>query len=466
MSLYFFENPPPSVSCGYRKPHLYLGSPLNELENIKKSNRLLKTDLKSCYHQFILKEEDQPNMAFTFKGQVYYYQVMPLGPSVCVYIAQKTQRFSCDYFSLKYNKWAFVFIDDILSEPGDTNIDEVLEKQFGYIFSQKKRQEGEKIEFCGFEINASDKTLKIKEETAETITAAAKEVLEGTSPHKFQKFCGKIVFASQVSTQGRTNTFYMNKALASYQRQHKFLPKTGTVPISEDLRAEIQFWGNIKAHPEFKFEDRNLRVYPFETSTDASGSAFGVRAGPLKIRGKFEQSFLAESIQAKETFALHYFITKIAPENTDMKVLVDNQALKHSFDRKYSANEASNKLLKQIYASLAQKNQMLSLVWIPTTQMAAMGADGLTRDHKTAFQDQKALSSYGGRKLRGILGSKAENCIDLFSSSVDNPLEVDYCHVNHDVNDPKALGLDAFEYLEKSLGKPVGKWLYIYWRGF
>ena len=453
-------------NAGYKRPHLYLGSPLNELREIEKSEKLLKTDLRKCYFQYPLVPENYSKLGFRFGDRCFYWTVLALGPSPAVYMAQKTQRFSCDFYSFWTGKWVYVYIDDMLSRPGGEEVDVFLTKKLGYIFSKGKRQEGFELDFCGFSLNCKEKTVKVKAETAVEIAEGVEEVLKGCSAFDFQSFCGKITFASQVAVEGRTNTHAINGLLGDLQRKYgKFLPKTGTITLNQEVVSELQFWQQINSHEALNFDSRELKVLPLQVTTDASSTAYGVTIGNLKVRGTFGADLADEPIQVKETAALHLYITEYAPERTDLTVCIDNQSLKHSFDRKFSKNVSANNLLKEIFQALAKKKSALNLLWIPTKIMADSGADPLTRNFKKEFEDSKALSEFGGKRLRRYLGSKVENIIDLFASAVDNPLQANYCHVFHDRDDHLALGVDAFEYLDRLGTAEVGFWLYAYWGG-
>ena len=142
-------------------------------------------------------------------NRCFYWRCLPLGASPAVFIAQKVQRFAADYFQLKTEMWVFVFIDDFMSRPGLEEIDRFLEEYFGYEFSLEKRAVGSSLEFCGFLIDVLLKEIRVKDSLLVEICELAKEILAGASPFTFQRFCGKICFASQVAVEGRTNTFFI-----------------------------------------------------------------------------------------------------------------------------------------------------------------------------------------------------------------------------------------------------------------
>ena len=93
--------------------------------------------------------------------------------------------------------------------------------------------------------------------------------------------------------------------------------------------------------------------------------------------------------------------------------------------------------------------------------MAEEGADSLTRDFRAKFEDLKSLAQYGVKTL--LKKADIDNrTIDLFASSIDNPLKLKYCHINWDQNDRKALGMDAFEFLDRLAAGWVTITLYAY----
>ena len=161
----------------------------------------------------------------------------------------------------------------------------------------------------------------------------------------------------------------------------------------------------------------------------------------------FDEELLDESIQVKECQALLHFVENFAPEKTRITVLVDSQPVIGAFKNKFSKNQKVNSMLRQIFAVLARKGSMLELIWIPTAEMAEVGADNLTRDYISAFRDLKSLSVHGADRLLRFV-QLGEEAIDLFASAADNPFGLKYCHTAWDVDDKLAMGCDAFEFLE------------------
>ena len=76
-----------------------------------------------------------------------------MGCSQSVYVVQSINKAACRYYSLKTGLFANVFVDDFASVPGEgVFLDDFL-SALGYQFKHSKRELGEKVEFCGFEID-------------------------------------------------------------------------------------------------------------------------------------------------------------------------------------------------------------------------------------------------------------------------------------------------------------------------
>ena len=314
---------------------------------------------------------------------------------------------------------------------------------------------------------SSEKTIKLRPKTAEKIEKLTTRALAGSTPANFQALCGVLAFASGVDLAGRTYIYGLNRALADLQSLygHKF-PTTGSVEISATARIELEYWQKIKNHQPRNFSEVKRSILPFKIFTDASLSNFGVKIGNKQIRGEFPLELTATGIQTKETFALFYYLKNFAPPLTEITILVDNQSLVSNFKKRMSRNEDINGLLRQMFDILKVKKSVVNIYWISTHRMLAEGADGLTRSRFVDyFSDDKSLSEMGKERLLELSGLDLKKTTDVFASSVDNPLNVYYAHINWDTSDTKALGLDGFQFLGEQEGKKLAFHLYIYFRG-
>ena len=118
--------------------------------------------------------------------------------------------------------------------------------------------------------------------------------------------------------------------------------------------------------------------------------------------------------------------------------------------------------MREILITLAKKKSTMELSWIPTETMASEGADPLTRNWVTQFEDLFSLSKWGARHLKKLVKLDGKDLVDLFASVVDNPYRTRYCHIAWDTDDRLALGCDAFAYLEALRSRGVEQTLYAY----
>ena len=137
----------------YTRPKIYLETPLNYLFELRKAKKLLTNDLTKCFYQFKTVEENRRYLGFVFEGRYFTWSVVPMGCSQSVYIVQTINKTACRYYSLTTGLFANVFVDDFASVPGnEVFLDEILGR-LGYQFKNSKRELGEIVEFCGFEID-------------------------------------------------------------------------------------------------------------------------------------------------------------------------------------------------------------------------------------------------------------------------------------------------------------------------
>ena len=169
-----------------------------------------------------------------------------------------------------------------------------------------------------------------------------------------------------------------------------------------------------------------------------------------------------DNIQVKECYALLYYVEHFAPSNVHLMVQTDSQAVEGAFNNKYSKNEKVNEMLGKLLKILEAKMTTMELKWISTKKMAEHGADPLTRNFESAFEDPKSLSEIGLKKLKKMVNLGPET-VDLFASSVDNPLQGRYAHISWDLGDKQALGCDCFEYLDTVRLQELRQTLYAYW---
>ena len=306
-------------------------------------------------------------------------------------------------------------------------------------------------------------TLCVKEKTRSEIKTKIEKLLSGASPLQFQSVAGSLAFASSVGLVGRTYCYHINRKLAALQDTygHHF-PEEGVLPLEPEVLDELSYWQKIDENPKFDFDNSKQVNLPFKVYTDASNKFFGIKLGQKQIRGDIPPVLALEPIQVKEAFAVRYYIVEHSPANTRINLLTDNKALFHNFQKRSSRNELVNQYLREIFVVLRERKSALDMAWISTELMLEEGADQLSRDFVEKFFDEKGLSELGAAKILNISGLDTNRAIDVFASSANNPFNIQYAHINWDLEDKKALGKDGFEFLDGLYGKLVGFHLFVY----
>ena len=272
-----------------------------------------------------------------------------------------------------------------------------------------------------------------------------------------------IAFAAGLGPEGRSHCFNLNRLLASLQSKFGFkFPSSGSVDLDEGAKAEVLFWKEIEKHEPFSFYLENRKSLNFKVYTDSSSNSYGIKMDKHQVRGSIPLDILNEPILVKECFGFYVYIRDFAPPDSNILMLTDSKALFYNYKKKASRNQKVNDYLMKSFKILREKKSAVQLEWICTAVMKAEGADGLSRNFMEEFRDDKSLSPRGVDRLLVRSGLRKEVTVDLFASKADNVLSTSYCHICWDRDDPLALGLDAFAYLEDLFGKKIEFHIYAY----
>ena len=417
-------------------------------------SQMVKKDQRKCFYQYPLSEKSSKESSFLFKGKdgterKFRWLVLAFGISAATFIVQSINKVLVDYYSLSFNKFALVYIDDYAFEDNEGEF-EKLAVEVGLIFNAKKDMRGTKIELLGWELNFEEKTAKITTDKRQKIENMAREMLTTSSVNieNLQSFVGRIGFASRACRLGRLNSFYIERLLAQQQADGndenlKFVCKLG-----EHHKQEIRFWLDMKNHQpiSFKLEPRfTLEIGAF---TDASSKKWAWKLGNKTMAGTFEEDKKNWPIILKEGWALKKLFDDNNFQRLNLEILVDNQPLVLSFNKKFSKNPILHQLIKEMHLKNLKNGNRILLKWIPTSRMAEEGADGASRGQYKL--DLDSLSDKGVEKVRKIINlEQDEELFDLFSSPVDNVFRVRYFSEQIDQEDQWSMEEGAFNLLNR-----------------
>ena len=354
-----------------------------------------------------------------------------------------------EYFKLKYQKFASIYLDDYFYEPNKPSLVEIGQK-LGMIFHDKKFSEGSIIQMLGVDLNLVDKTATVSSSNIKKFANIAKEaIFRGKiSEKKLEKLMGCISFAAQFCSLGRLNTFFLTGKLAKIQRESRELSTELDITLDEHIIKELDFWADYSSAECLSFKKRPEYTSNLDCFSDASNGLWAVKLGARTFSGEFPEEYKDSDIMTKEAYALKQAIKKLDISGHEITLYNDNQPLTYAFKHQYSRNPQVHKLLKEAYDIALSRDNSVKVQWVTTNTMAETGADPESRGVYT--QDSSALSNAGVARARELMKLEdSERLFDLFSSPADNVFDCFYFSLQTRGEDPLNMEEDAWELIER-----------------
>ena len=458
----------------YKKMKIDLVDVTREGEAISKIEKFQIEDLKSCYNQFSLSPNSIPWFGCRYKGRVLVWQVAFYGVAAAPALINKMNNIAVTAEALRTGVYGSMYLDDMLSELVSEISDQEHPikkhmKEMGYIFSEKKSQIGTNVVFCGVELDAEKKTMRISEKTffklKEQVENNLLTKIDGTKTMSFDEFqtmMGIIARLARTSTSGYCNAHNLLARLAEAQNsQFKMVEFT-----KEDL-VELNYWTSERREmpmkmfsvtaASFKLSDevvvdekdaKRRKLNEVKNSSDASKKAWGChitgKDGRVRAHcGEIPDEYANDIIVIKEGYGF-YKLVKYMDADTEASVALDSTNLDDCFKKRRSRNPKLNKILASIYQEMVEHNKKVSTFWIPTKRMNVEGSDKISRGIYSDYKDPFGLSEYGASYLVENFGKVN---VDVYSSPSDNPLNIKYCSTINVEQDPLCLRRTAMEFL-------------------
>ena len=475
------------LNFSYAKPKFSLAKISNEVERIAEFDELWKCDKEKCFywlgdgkfyfrvrschaclnrssfhllsHQFSLSTANRKTLRFKIKLKVktlyFQWNVMAMGMSAAPYVAQSTNNFLCQVYSMKFGVYCCVYLDDVWgNKKSGVPKFEDWAGEFGLKFKTSKSEEGPVLELLGVEVNLVAKTARITKDKAETISKDADLLLRTgvASSKQLATFYGRLEFAASMCPLGRTQTRALTKNMGSIQlATQNGLSDKDEIWLDLESLEEIRFWGKIANHDPLKIGKRALSCGNVTLASDASQTKFAYVIGDKSYADTYPTFIKNEHISVKESFALSSLIKKACKQDTDYEILCDNVTTVSCFNKGRSNNRLIHDLVKESWELLAELNSRLRVVWIPTSRMEDY-ADGPSRGvYKRA---EYGLTSEGIDRIIDLFPSfearrRKRDLVSLFAGPLNNPAKVRYFALDIDATDPLSAGMDAFQIINK-----------------
>ena len=376
-----------------------------------------------------------------------------MGMSAAPFVAQSTNGFLTEYYSLTFKIYACVYLDDFWSEKRDEVVKlEEWAGEFGLRFKESKSEEGSRIELLGVDLDLQAKTAKITKDKALNIEADSKLLLSsGTATSKqLAIYYGRLEFASEMCSLGRIHTQALTKHMGSTQIDLNKLSDSDEIHLSLKALEEVRFWSRISNHKPLQI-GRRLHKNCNVLASDASQKRFAYVIGPKSYADVFPDKYANEHISIKEAYALYCLLQEASQPDSDIEVLCDNSSVVNCFNKGRSRNNLIHDLICQSRILLDSLNSRLRVVWIPTREMEDY-ADGPSRGKY--LKAEFGLTETGINKIIELFPSFSrrrnnEDLASLFAGPRNNPAKIRYFALDVDATDPLSAGMDVFQAIHK-----------------
>ena len=247
---------------------------------------------------------------------------------------------------------------------------------------------------------------------------------------------GILIFASNVSTSAKSNLFYINAAVADYQRGDG--TADDPVHVDENILGELHFWKEIDQHKAFEIKEKNAIGLSLFSDASSYRWAFSSRKNGLEttVSCDFNEELMNRSIYDKEAFSIGKLVEQI-PNDTLAIISTDNSALCAGLKKGMLGSEFANLIFKKMLKRQADHNIEIFYNWIDTVSMNDYGVD---KQSRKVFRADLTLSETGVIKARRLVPFNVE--FDWFAFSSHNPFMTRYASIDIDLNDDFCVGTD------------------------
>ena len=454
------------INCRYTAPSISLPRILASTTNLRSAHSMVSHDLKSAYYQLALTKRSSKLCSFWYEGEGYEYLVLPFGYSAAVVISQTIFNIPADKVRFKHKRPLYNYIDDFAQELFHKTDEDFIKPELllhGLILSDKSTR-GAQLDFLGVFLDLDRNIFRLKTATLAKIRnqlslSFCKDGSVWFSRDQLEKLLGLLNFAGECCITFRTNCSHLIACFRKSSTEHD-----GLCQIDDKCYKELLFWRRFCDEPDHKPFDS---LYPVslqvKSSSDASLPLWSFRdSDNLSGHGRFPELLISASpkdIMPREGYGIAQY-TEVCKPNLHILHDCDNEAFTRSFKKGRSNNLYANKILRDIYELCYLKNLKLDVVWVPTTKMAELGTDGLSRNDFSSIFDSASLTEKGSKRIENVYGSKP--IVDVYASIANNPFDISYASRHQAKDDPNYLHLDGPEFLSSEKFKLLSSNGYVY----
>lgn len=413
------------------------------LDLINRDDFLTSIDLTDAYFSITINDNFKKYLRFSWKEQLYEFQVMAFGLSSAPRIFTKILKPVYAFFR-KIGICCIYYIDDSLCINNDSdqcskNANFMIQKleNLGYRVNLKKSVliPTKRIVFFGLIIDTALFKVFLTEEKIDRIISLGNMILNSfyVTIRCLASFIGLIVHAFNAVIYGPLHyrTLEREKVLALQNNDHDFDSK---VVISNESQKEISWWlENIRSENGKPIRPNEINCWIW---TDASKKGWGSKFKDKHVGGRWDEEEMSHHINYLELLAIFYSLQAFFKDHKSLHIGIrsDNTcAIAYVNEMGGMSSIDLDKLAFKIWSWCAERDIFITAQFIP-------GIENFDADHMS----RNFTDSTEWKLKKEIFDRIRLHCfdpdIDLFASRLN-------CQLDNFVSwsfDPKASFTDAF----------------------
>ena len=327
---------------------------------------VFKKDLPRAYRQIPIDPQDYPLLGLYIDGSLYFHTALPFGLRSATMICQRTTK-SVAYILNTEGISVDVYIDDFYGAESTDSSDLSFQRmnslfaELGLMDAPEKDSPPSHEMLClGIWMNTLDMTLSVPAFRVEELQLELNAWLTKCSftKRELQQLLGKLSFVSACVRPGRA---FMSRLLNAL-RSCSSAPRRTVHPISEDLRADINWW------QYFLSQYNGVSVIPSDVivsnpelfATDACLTGCGAVCFGECFHREFPDFILTQErhINELELLTVVVSIKLWAPklQGLGVELLSDNTSCVSVINSQHSPNVFMQRCLRELWLLLALYN--------------------------------------------------------------------------------------------------------------
>lgn len=422
-------------------PHFKMENIKTALKLLSKNSYMAAIDLQDGYLLVPIDKKSRKFLRFSYKNELYEFNVLPFGLSIAPYIFTKLLKPVIEKLRT-HGILLVVYLDDILLITENREhclkniqITQNLLKSLGLIINTKKSQltPFKQCKFLGFVLDSKQFSIYLTSEKREKIKKAVNELYNGKSfvIRYVAKVIGKLIAACPAVCYGWLYTKRLERAkfLALNECNNDYEKR---MQITTDMKLDLKWW--LEKICTAKNDIRENK-YDLEIFTDASLTGWGVFCAGEKAHGWWEHNE-SNHINLLELKAVFNGLKCFAKNKHDCEILlrIDNTTAISYINRMGGIKYLKlNKIARDIWQWCEKRNIFLYASYIKSKDNFHADIESRRLPPETEWE----IASWAYNIITKELGIPE---IDLFASCLNRKCKKFVSWKK----DPDAFEIDAF----------------------